>query len=261
MLADRHRTAAVIALSRVPEAERAAHQDALQTLLVHLYQGATPAAREAFRKRMDPLPQSQKPWGALERPSPAQWVGLGPPVPAVLILLIGQQDDDPDSAEDGNRLPDRDSKEGAPWVPLYAALDRWDTDAILQHIGPAGWQAPTPRPVPLDEGFGVELVPVIPVFTSASTAPSTSPASDGNGHTPNGNGAGTGATPSGNGPAPAPDSGNGVAVPPALPTTTPVWRQRAVLASGAVVITLGGLALYALSRPRSPAPQPVPEIP
>lgn len=249
MLVDRHRTAAVIALSKVPEAERAAHQDALETLLVHLYQGATAAAREAFRKRMDPLPQSQKPWAALERPSPTQWVGLGPPVPAVLVLLLGQQDDDPDSAEDGNRLPDRDSKEGAPWIPLYAALDRWDTDAILQHIGPAGWHVPAPRPVPLDEGFGVELVPVTPVFTTASPAPSTAPATD-----PGGNGTGSG-------PALAPESGNGLAAPPAVPSSTPLWRQPAVLASGAVVITLGGLALYALSRPRSPAPQPVPEIP
>lgn len=254
MLIDRHRTAAVIALSRVPEAERAAHQDALETLLVHLYQSATAAAREAFRKRMDPLPQSQKPWGALERPSPAQWVGLGPPVPAVLILLLGQQDDDPDSAEDGNRLPDRDSKEGAPWIPLYAALDRWDTDAILQHIGPAGWHVPAPRPVPLDEGFGAELVPVPAVFT---TSPSTAPASDGN--APSGNSTSNGTSPSSNGPAPAPESG--VAAPPAVPTSTPMWRHPAVLASGAVVITFGGLALYALSRPRSPAPQPVPELP
>lgn len=158
MLVDRHRVAAVIALSQVPEAERAAHQDALAALLVHLFQSATPAGREAFRKRMDPVPQSQKPWAALVRPNPAQWVGLGPPVPAVAVLVRGQQDDDPDSDEDGNRLPDRDSKEGIPWNPLYAALDRWDTAAIVRHVGATGWQVPTVRPVPLDEGFDVELV-------------------------------------------------------------------------------------------------------
>jgi hypothetical protein len=252
MLVDRHRTAAVIALSRVPVAERAAHQEALEMLLVHLYQSATSAAREAFRKRMDPLPQSQKPWGALDRPSPTQWLGLGPPVPAVLILLLGQQDDDPDSAEDGNRLPDRDSKGGETWIPLYAALDRWDTDLILQHIGPAGWQVPTPRPVPLDEGLGVELVPLAPVFTPITTAPQNAPApSSGSGA----NGDGTG-----NGQTSPPSNGTGVATPPARPPT-PLWRQPAVLASGAVVLTLGGLAVYALSRSRSPATQPVPELP
>lgn len=246
MLIDRHRVAAVIALSRVPEAERAARQDALEALLVHLYQGATPAAREAFRKRMDPLPQSQKPWGALDRPNPAQWLGLGPPVPAVAVLLRGQQDDDPDSAEDGNRLPDRDSKEGAPWGSLYSALDRWDTATISRHIGPTGWQLPAVRPVPLDEGFGVEHVPAQATLTPTSN--SQGPSSDA---------PATDNTPA-PGDAPAPVPGNPSApAPPAA--TVPLWRRPAVLGGVAVA---GGLAvLYAFTRPSSTSSRPLPDTP
>lgn len=250
MLADRHRIATVIALSQVPEAERAAHQDALEALLVHLYHGATPAAREAFRKRMDPVPASQKPWGALVRPSPAQWLGLGPPVPAVALLVRGQQDDDPDSAEDDNRLPDRDSKEGEPWVPLYVALDRWDTPAILRHIGPTGWQVPLVRPVPLDEGFDVEVVPPQVVLKpSPPGPPGLSPTT-----APPGNGNGTPA-PSNGTPPPAPAPANGA---PA-PTPTPLWRHPAVLGGGAIA---GALVItYALTRPRAPTRKLLPEVP
>ena len=222
MLIDRHRAAALIALSKVPEAERAAHQDTLEALLVHLYTHATPAAREAFLKRMDPLPKTEKPWGALARPSPAKWIGLGPPVPAVLTLLLGQQDDDPDSAEDGNRLPDRDSKEGAPWGPLYAALDRWDTAVIQRHVGPAGWQVASVHSTPRDEGLAVEFPP----YTATLESP-RQPAP---------------ATPAAAGPEGPPVSG-----PPAA--STPRWRQPAVLAGGLAVISLG--ALYAFGRSRS----------
>lgn len=241
MLVDRHRTAAVIELSRVPEAERAVHQDALETLLVHLYQNATPAARAAFRKRMDPLPASDKPWGALVRPNPAQWVGLGPPVPAVLVLLVGQQDDDPDSAEDGNRLPDRDSKAGARWVPLYAALDRWDTAAILRHIGPTGWQLPLERPVSLDEGYAVELVPGEVVLSQSRPGPGNTPAPT---EPPKTEPASTPAVPD---------------VPPGEPATAvvPLWRRPAVLTGGAAALTVGGLVVYALARPRSTQVPPV----
>ena len=238
MLVDRHRIAAVIELSRVPEAERAAHQDALETLLVYLYQNATPAARAGFLKRMDPLPASAKPWGALARPNPSQWVGLGPPVPAVLVLLLGQQDDDPDSAEDGNRLPDRDSKAGAPWAPLYAALDRWDTAAILQHVGPTGWQLPPSRPVALDAGYAVELAPAPIVLTLNRPGTGTTP-TDTPQPTP---------TPS------VPDVPSGELT----PAVVPLWRQPAVLAGGAAALTLGGLVVYALARPRPAQFPPVP---
>ena len=234
MLIDRHRVAAVLALSKVPEAERAAHQDALEALLVHLYTHATPAAREAFLKRMDPLPKASKPWAALTRPSPAQWIGLGPPVPAVLTLLLGQQDDDPDSAEDGNRLPDRDSQEGAPWAPLYAALDRWDTAVIQRHIGPVGWQVVSVHSTPRDEGLAVELPPRAVTLESPPPPASTSAAAEPE--------------------VPPPVSG-----PPAAPA--PPWRRPAVLAGGLAALSLGGLALYAFGRPRSSAPSPPPEAP
>jgi hypothetical protein len=251
MLADRHRIAAVIALSQVPEAERAAHQDALETLLVHLYHGATPAAREAFRKRMDPVPASQKPWGALVRPSPAQWLGLGPPVPAVALLVRGQQDDDPDSAEDGNRLPDRDSKAGEPWVPLYVALDRWDTAAILRHIGPTGWRVPLVRPVPLDQGFDVEVVPsqVVLKPSPSGLSPTTVPPGNGTPAPSNGTPA-----PSHGTPAPAPANGS-----PPAPEPAPLWRHPAVLGGAAVAGTL--LITYALTRPHAPTRKPLPEVP
>lgn len=264
MLIDRHRTAAVIALSRVPEAERVAHQDALENLLVHLYQNATTAAREAFRERMDPVPASQKLWGALTRPNPAQWIGLGPPVPPVLVLLLGQQDDDPDSAEDGNRLSDRDSNEGAPWIPLYAALDRWDTAAILRHIGPTGWQLPAERLVPPDEGFAVERVPAsaAPMLIPTVTPP-MSPAIDPNtgqeipGPLPKpGNGApGNGNSAPGN---VTPDNGNTGAGTGQTPADLPFWRRpRVLIAGGVAAVTVGGLVV-ALRRPQ---PQPRPEIP
>lgn len=232
MLVDRHSVAALLALSQVSEAERVAHQGALEVLLVRLFQSATPAGREAFLKRMELVPKNEKPWGALVRPSPAQWIGLGPPVPAVALLVRGQQDDDPDSAEDGNRLPDRDSKEGEPWGSVYAALDRWDTQALLQHIGPAGWQVRPFRPVPLDEGYAVELVRPNAVF---NTTPAPAPAETS--------------------PTEAPAPANGAATPVPTATPTPPWRHPAVL-GGAVA---GGLLLvYALARPRA---TPLPEMP
>ena len=235
MLIDRHRAAALIALTKVPEAERADHQDALEALLVHLYTHATPAAREAFLKRMDPLPQTEKPWGALTRPSPAQWIGLGPPVPAVLTLLLGQQDDDPDSAEDGNRLPDRDSKEGAPWAPLYVALDRWDTAVIQRHVGPAGWQVVSVQSTPRDEGLAVEFPPRTATLESPpQPTPTTSAASA---------------------PVVPPPVSNSPSV------STPLWRRPAVLAGGLTALTLGGLALYAFGRSQSPASPPPAETP
>lgn len=235
MLIDRHRVAAIVALSKVPETERAAHQDALEALLVHLYTHATPAAREAFLKRMDPLSKTDKPWGALARPTPAQWIGLGPPVPAVLTLLLGQQDDDPDGREDGNRLPDRDSKEGAPWGPLYVALDRWDTDTIRRHIGPVGWQVATVRPVPLDEGLAVELPPRgATLHTTAAPAPA------------------------------APTTTMPEAPPPVFDvpaTPTPPWRSPEVVAGGLAALSLGGVVLYAFGRTRRPAAPPPTENP
>jgi hypothetical protein len=138
LLLDRHRVAILLELCRLgaaSEAARVANSDALGTVLLGLYNGATTSARKAFLDRMNPLPQSQKPWGAVT-PTPSH------PTPAVVLLLYGQRDDDPDAAEDGNRLPERGSAVAAPWEPLYAAIDRWDLDAIVRFIGPLGWRVP-----------------------------------------------------------------------------------------------------------------------
>lgn len=159
MLINVHHVAAVLDLFQLPAAERSLHQESLERLLVTLYRGANAVAREAFSKRMEALPQGSGPWGAVTRPEPGKVLGLGPPIPPVLLLLLGQVDDDPDSGADGNRLPDRDSKAGAPWAGLYAALDRWDVPMIRLHMGPLGWWLPVERAVPLDEGAAVELAP------------------------------------------------------------------------------------------------------
>ena len=61
-------------------------------VLLGLYNGATTSARKAFMDRMNPVPQSQKPWAAVV-PTPSN------PTPAAVILLLGQRDDDPDAAD------------------------------------------------------------------------------------------------------------------------------------------------------------------
>lgn len=233
MLIDRHLIAALIGLSQVArksEAERDAHQEALETLLVRLYTGASPAARQAFRSRMDPIPQSEKPWAAVVRPEPSKWIGLGPPVPAVVSLVLGQVDDDPDAAEDGNRLPDRDSKEGAAWGPLFAALDRWDTDVILRHIGPGGWAAPIVRPVPLDEGVAVELAPQGSVLRPGLAPTAELP------------------------PAPAVPAPGPEPTLPVPPTAPAFWRRPVVIAGTIAAVAVSGAVVYSLTR--APRPEP-----
>lgn len=176
MLIDRHRVAVLLDLSRIAgnsEAERVAAQSALEALLVALHAAATPAARDRFTQAMAQLPATDRPWGALRR-APAGQIALGPTLPPVAHLVLGQRDDDPDAREDGNRLPDRDSKAGEPWRPLYAAFDRWDLPTIQQHLGPMGWDVPFPRPTRLDEGLVPEFAPATPVLrqmTASTTAP------------------------------------------------------------------------------------------
>lgn len=227
MLVPRHRVLTVIELAQIAagsEAARAATREPLETALVGLYVGATTAAREEFRKRMDPLPQTAKPWAAVEL-GPA--LGYATTPPAVAVLALGQLDDDPDAAEDGNRLPEPHSAAGAPWASLYAALERWDTPVILTHIGPLGWQLPEPpRVVPLDEGMAVERVPAKAVL---SVKPETS------------------STPT---PTPTPTS------PPTISLPSDFWRRPAVLATGGVVIALAsaGTAVLITRSTRSEVP-------
>jgi hypothetical protein len=172
LLLDRHRVAILLELCRLgaaSEAARVANSDALGTVLLGLYNGATTSARKAFMDRMNPVPQSQKPWAAV-MPTPSN------PTPAVVILLYGQRDDDPDAAEDGNRLPERGSAAAAPWEPLYAAIDRWDLGTIARFIGPLGWRVPLAEAVlkgaEADQG---ELVPPMGPVPNPGPAPPLPP--------------------------------------------------------------------------------------
>lgn len=138
MLIDRHRTAALVALSELanaPAEVRDASKEALQVLTGALYEAATLEARQQFVSRVTQVPLEERPWAYVRRPSPDS-------APPLLVLLLGQQDEDPDSSEDGNRLPNRSITEHTSWLPLYAAFDRWDTAVILEHIGPMGWMLP-----------------------------------------------------------------------------------------------------------------------
>ena len=236
MLLDHHRVAALLELTRIAgssEAERIASTNALETLLIALYTAATPVARERFLQRMEGVPAAEKPWAALRR-QPAGQIALGPTTPPVVLLVLGQRDDDPDAAEDGNRLPDRDSKAGEPWQPLYAALDRWDTAAIAKHIGPMGWQLPLDLSVPRDEGLAPEYPPRTVVFQQGAPASATSPAS-------------------GNAPEPTP---------PYAPTSqsAPPGSASYVLpvVVGLGAATLGGALVLAFTRTRSAVPEVTP---
>lgn len=156
MVINRHRVAILVELVRLgvaSAAARIANRDALETVLVSMYTAASESARLEFRARMDPIAQTEKPWAAVLQTT-------ANPTPAVITLIYGQVDDDPDAVEDGNRLPDRGTPDAAQWAPLYTAIDRWDLPAIAQFIGPLGWTQPLSRPTPLDAGVPVELAPV-----------------------------------------------------------------------------------------------------
>lgn len=220
IIVDRHRVVALIELSRASSnsaAAKAANREAFETVLVGLYMAATPAARAEFLKQMDPVPATEKPWAAVEL-GPA--LGFATTPPAVTILVLGQLDDDPDAAEDGNRLPEPASAAAAPWAALLAALARWDTPVILRHVGPLGWQLPVTRVVPLDEGMAVERVSV---QASMAPAPSSAPSSP-----------------------PTPTS-------PAPPTD--FWRRPSTLAAGGVVLALATVGVVRLATTTSPPPR------
>jgi len=173
MIIDRHRTAALIQLSEIasaPAEVRSAKKEALEALIVALFQAATPEARATFIARVTLVPAEARPWSYV-RPSQD---GLGPSVPPVLALLLGQQDDDPDSSEDGNRLPARSATEGASWLHLYSAFDRWDTATISQYIGPVGWMLPHESLRITRDAQAVESAPETqptPIFARPGAAP------------------------------------------------------------------------------------------
>lgn len=146
MLVDRHHAQYLIDLGQIAEGKTAEQlaplKDRLDTFLNTLGGAATPAARRAFEEQMQRLPKDDRPWAAIRRPDPTTRIApdarpTDRATPA-LTLLLAQVDDDPDSDEDGNRIPD-----AGPWADLHQALLRWDTDEIQRWIGPLGWQSPT----------------------------------------------------------------------------------------------------------------------
>ena len=151
MLVNRHHARYLIDLGQVAQGKSteqlAPLKDRLDAFLNTLGAAATPAGRRAFQEQMERLPKDDRPWSAVRRPDPttriapdARSTGTGPPAVA---LLLAQVDDDPDSDEDGNRIPDLNAPDAAPWADLHQALLRWDTAGIQRWIGPLGWQRPT----------------------------------------------------------------------------------------------------------------------
>jgi len=151
MLVNRHHARYLIDLGQVAQGKSdeqlAPLKDRLDAFLNTLGGAATPAGRRAFQDQMQRLPKDDRPWSAVRRPDPtsriapdARSTGSGPPAVA---LLLAQVDDDPDSDEDGNRIPDIDAQGAAPGADLHQAFLRWDTAEIQRWFGPLGWQRPT----------------------------------------------------------------------------------------------------------------------
>ncbi len=149
MLVDRHHAQYLIDLGQVAEGKSAEQleplKDRLDTFLNTLGGAATPAARRAFEEQQQRL--AKDPWAAIRRPDPTSHIALDASTPRrtspAVALLLAQVDDDPDSDEDGNRIPDVNAADAGPWVDLHQALLRWDTAEIQRWIGPLGWQSPT----------------------------------------------------------------------------------------------------------------------
>ncbi len=151
MLVNRHHARYLIDLGQVAQGKSAEQlaplKDHLDAFLNTLGGAATPAPRRAFDEQTQRLPKDDRPWSAIRRPDltsriapDARSTGSGPPA---VTLLLAQVDDDPDSDEDGNRIPDLDAPDAAPWADLHQALLRWDTAEIQRWFGPLGWQRPT----------------------------------------------------------------------------------------------------------------------
>ena len=151
MLVDRHHAQYLIDLGHVAEGKSAEQlaplKDRLETFLDTLSGGATPAARRVFEEQLERLAKNDRPWAAIRRPDPTTHIAPDTSTPRrtspAVALLLAQVDDDPDSDEDGNRIPDVNAADAGPWVDLHQALLRWDTAEIQRWIGPLGWQSPT----------------------------------------------------------------------------------------------------------------------
>lgn len=153
MLVDRHHVSLLIDFGAIAQGKTvqqlAPLKDRLDSFLNTLGGTASSSARRAFADRMQRLPKEDEPWSAVRRPDPgthlAAGTGASPAGPPAALLVLGQEDDDPDSEEDGNRLPSPGTAAARPWAPLHDALERWDTAELLRWMGPLGWQAPDVR--------------------------------------------------------------------------------------------------------------------
>jgi hypothetical protein len=148
MLVDRHHVQYLIELGRLADGKSALqlmpHKALLDAFLRTLIAAAAPESAAAFTHRMQRLPVEDRPWSAVRLPNGTDRLplGVGRLAPPAALLVLGQIDDDPDSQEDGNRLPDRETAMAGPWRRLHDALDRWDMAEILRWVGPLGWQQP-----------------------------------------------------------------------------------------------------------------------
>lgn len=168
MLVDRHHVQMLIDFGAIAQGKSAQQlvplKDRLEAFINTLDGAASPAARRAFADRMQRMSKDDHPWSAVRRSDPGTYLaaGTGASVggPPAALLVRGQEDDDPDGEEDGNRVPS-----AAPWAGLRNALDRWDTSEIRRWAGPLGWQQPN---LSIERTPDVELAGPSPV-----TEPST----------------------------------------------------------------------------------------
>ncbi|MFZ6181214.1 hypothetical protein [Nannocystis pusilla] len=240
---DRHRVARLMDLSAAERTlkgpERLLREEDVAQLVRAAYDEASEKARADFMARVQQAPTADWPWSAVRTTTSrggvsAGFVGLSRPVvtPPALTLLLGQVSS-PD-ADPANRLPDRNTPEGAAWEPLYRALESWDITTIKKWWHPVGWVIP-----------GMQLKPE-PAGNS-NVAPGNGNVAPGNGNVAPGNGN----VAPGNGNV-APSNGGGVPTQPD-PQTPSVWTtERVLLATGATLV-ITGIAVYSavsLSRAR-----------
>ncbi len=162
-LLDRHRLVTLMGLTTLERTVtgpgRLLREPDVALLIKAAYDDASDPARATFMARVQAMPTSAWPWSAVQAPArPPLDVrprggggGVGnlgvpqpPATPALLLLLRGQVDSA--DADPGNKLPDRNTPEGAAWEPLQVALDRWDTVTIRRYIRPQGWALPSTTP-------------------------------------------------------------------------------------------------------------------
>lgn len=180
---DRHRVARLMELSAAERTlrgpERLLREEDVAHLIKAAYDDANEKARADFMARIQRAPTSAWPWSAVQVVTSRGGGGGGLAVPSLtipppaLLLLLGQVDT-PD-ADPANRIPDRDTPEGAAWEPLHKALAAWDTATIKKWWHPVGWVEPGQSALK-QEGFdpsGKDAGPQNPTPSSAPVVPAT----------------------------------------------------------------------------------------